>query len=81
MRSPRPAAVPSAGLLAWSPFPVNMVGTTGGGVNNTIPPSVALLAFAAAQAGLLLAAEPAVSRLLAGRRGCGSASPGSTTGC
>jgi len=53
------------GLLAWSPFPVNMVGTTGGGVNNTVPPSVALLAFAAVQSGLLLAAEPAVSRLLA----------------
>jgi fucose 4-O-acetylase-like acetyltransferase len=56
------------GLLAWSPFPVNMVGTTGGGVNNTVPPSVALLAFAAVQAGLLLAAEPAGSRLLAGPR-------------
>jgi hypothetical protein len=53
------------GLLAWSPFPVNMVGTTGGGVNNTVPPSVALLAFAAVQTGLLLAAEPAASRLLA----------------
>src|ERR1700728_2308971 len=53
------------GLLAWSPFPVNMVGTTGGGVNNTVPPSVALLAFAAVQTGLLLAAGPAVSRLLA----------------
>jgi fucose 4-O-acetylase-like acetyltransferase len=58
-------AVLLAGLLAWSPFPVNMVGTTGGGVNNTVPPSVALLAFAAVQAGLLLAAEPAASRLLA----------------
>ncbi len=58
-------AVVLGGLLAWSPFPVNMVGTTGGGVNNTVPPSVALLAFAAVQAGLLLAAEPAVSRLLA----------------
>src|ERR1700728_809982 len=53
------------GLLAWSPFPVNMVATTGGGVNNTVPPSVALLAFAAVQTGLLLAAEPAVSPLLA----------------
>jgi fucose 4-O-acetylase-like acetyltransferase len=57
-----------AGLLAWSPFPVNMVGTTAVGVNNTIPPSVALLAFAAAQAGLLLAAEPVMSRLLARAR-------------
>jgi fucose 4-O-acetylase-like acetyltransferase len=57
-----------AGLLAWSPFPVNMVGTTSVGVNNTIPPSVALLAFAAVQAGLLLAAEPVMSRLLARAR-------------
>ena len=59
-------AVLLGGLLAWSPFPVNMVGTTAVGVNNTIPPSVALLAFAAVQAGLLLAAEPFMSRLLAG---------------
>jgi peptidoglycan/LPS O-acetylase OafA/YrhL len=67
----RPWALAAAGglalgaLLSSGPFPVNMVGTTGGGVNNTIPPSVALLAFAAVQAGLLLAAEPAVSGLLA----------------
>jgi hypothetical protein len=54
-------------LLAWGPFGVNMVGT-GGRVNNTIPPSVALLAFAAVQAGLLIAAEPALSRLLADGR-------------
>ena len=58
-------AVTLGGLLAWGPFEVNMVGTAGGRVNNTIPPSVALLAFAAAQAGLLLAAEPVMSRLLA----------------
>jgi fucose 4-O-acetylase-like acetyltransferase len=67
----RPWALAAAGglalgaLLSCGPFPVNMVGTTGGGVNNTIPPSVALLAFAAVQAGLVLAAEPAVSVLLA----------------
>jgi hypothetical protein len=34
-------------------------------VGNTTPPSVALLAYAAAQTGLVLAAAPAVSRLLA----------------
>jgi len=67
----RPWALAAAGavalgcLLAWGPFEVNMVGTTGGRANNTIPPSVALLAFAAVQAGLVLAAEPAVSRALA----------------
>ncbi len=57
-----------AGLLAWGPFPVDMIGA-GERITNTGPPSVALLALAATQTGLLLAAEPAVSRLLAdGRR-------------
>jgi len=54
-----------AGLLAWGPFPVDMIGAAGETVINTAPPSVALLAFAAAQAGLVLAAGPAVSRWLA----------------
>ncbi len=54
-----------AGLLTWGPFPVDMIGAAGETVINTAPPSVALLAFAAAQAGLVLAAEPAVSRWLA----------------
>jgi fucose 4-O-acetylase-like acetyltransferase len=56
-----------AGLLAWSPFPVDMIGF-GGAVDNTTPPSIALLAFAAAQTGLILAAEPAMSRALARAR-------------
>ena len=51
-------------LLAWGPFPVDMIGA-GERIGNTTPPSVALLAFAAAQAGLLLAAEPAAARLVA----------------
>ena len=55
-----------AGLLTLGPFPVDMVGA-GGRVGNTSPPSVALLAFAAVQAGLVLAAEPAASRLLLAR--------------
>ena len=65
----RPAAMAAggaallAGLLTWGPFPVDMIGV-GERVGNTTPPSVALLAFAAAQAGLLLALEPVVSRLL-----------------
>ncbi|PJN26164.1 acyltransferase [Kitasatospora sp. CB02891] len=52
------------GLLTWGPFPVDMVGA-GLHAGNTTPPSIALLAFAAAQCGLLLAAEPAGRRLLA----------------
>ncbi|MFD8478045.1 acyltransferase [Kitasatospora sp. NPDC059673] len=53
-----------AGLLTWGPFPVDMVGA-GLHAGNTTPPSIALLAFAAAQCGLLLAAEPAARRRLA----------------
>jgi len=49
-----------AGLLMSGSFMADMVGS-----GNTNPPSIALLAFAATQAGLVLAAEPAVSRLLA----------------
>jgi fucose 4-O-acetylase-like acetyltransferase len=47
-------------LLAWGPFSVDMVGS-----GNTNPPSVALLAFALTQSGLILALEPAATRLLA----------------
>jgi hypothetical protein len=53
-----------AALLAWGPFPVDMIGANEP-IGNTTPPSIALLAFAAAQTGLLLAAEPAVTRWLA----------------
>ena len=52
-----------AGLTSLGPFPVDMIGA-GERVSNTSPPSIALLAYAAAQAGLVLAAAPAVSRLL-----------------
>jgi len=51
-------------LVTVGPFPVDMIGA-GERIGNTSPPSLALLAFAAAQAGLLLAAWPAASRLLA----------------
>jgi fucose 4-O-acetylase-like acetyltransferase len=53
-----------AGLLAWGPFPVDMIGAAGERFGNTTPPSVALLALAAAQAGLVIAAEPAAARWL-----------------
>ncbi|MEU9045724.1 MULTISPECIES: acyltransferase family protein [unclassified Kitasatospora] len=55
------------GLLVWGPFPVDMVGT-GRHAGNTTPPSIALLAFAAAQCGLLLTAEPAGRCLLGSAR-------------
>ena len=49
----RPAAMAAggaallAGLLTWGPFPVDMIGA-GERIGNTTPPSIALLAFAAA---------------------------------
>jgi len=50
-------------LLTLGPFPVDMIGA-GRQVGNTSPPSIALLAFAATQTGLLLAAEPVLTRLV-----------------
>ena len=50
-------------LVGLGPFPIDMVGA-GEKVVNTTPPTIAVLAFAAAQIGLVLAAAPAVSRLL-----------------
>ncbi|HET9168044.1 MAG TPA: acyltransferase [Actinospica sp.] len=47
-------------LVSTRTFRVDMVGS-----GNTNPPSIALLAFAAAQSGLVLLAEPAVSAWLA----------------
>jgi hypothetical protein len=52
-----------AGLVTSGAFPADMIGP-----GNTNPPSIALLAYAAAQAGLVLAAEPAATRLLARSR-------------
>ncbi|MCO5974110.1 acyltransferase family protein [Actinoallomurus soli] len=52
------------GLVWLGPFPVSMVGVPGARIKNSAPPSVALLAFAIGQVGLLLAAEPAMTRLL-----------------
>jgi fucose 4-O-acetylase-like acetyltransferase len=54
-------------LLAWSPFPVDMIGA-GEHPGNTTPPSIALLAFAAAQSGLVIAAAPAATRFMASAR-------------
>lgn len=42
-------------------YPVSMIGVTGQTVQNTSPPTVALLALAGVQAGLLLTVAPAVS--------------------
>jgi surface polysaccharide O-acyltransferase-like enzyme len=58
------AALVVAALLALRWYPISMVGAPGAGAQNNFPPNVALLAFATAQAGLLVAAAPAVTRRL-----------------
>jgi fucose 4-O-acetylase-like acetyltransferase len=51
--------------LEWSgAFPVSLIGKAGQQINNTAPPSVALLAYAAAQLGTLIAIAPRVSAWL-----------------
>ena len=52
-------------LLIWlGPYPVSMIGVPGQAVQNTEPPSVAMLAFGCAQAGLAISVAPALNRAL-----------------
>jgi hypothetical protein len=52
-------------LLIWlGPYPISMIGVPGQAVQNTEPPSVAMLAFGCAQAGLAIAFAPAVNGML-----------------
>jgi Acyltransferase family len=52
-------------LLIWlGPYPVSMIGVPGQAVQNTEPPSLAMLAFGCAQAGLAIAVAPALNRAL-----------------
>jgi hypothetical protein len=64
-------AVGSSGALAlllWlGPYPVSMIGVPGQAVQNTEPPSLAMLAFGCAQAGLVIGLAPALNRALRGR--------------
>jgi len=54
-------------LLIWlGPYPVSMIGVPGQAVQNTEPPSVAMLAFGCAQAGLAISVAPALNRALRG---------------
>jgi surface polysaccharide O-acyltransferase-like enzyme len=55
-------------LLIWlGPYPISMIGVPGQAVQNTEPPSVAMLAFGCAQAGLAIAFAPAVNSVLQGK--------------
>ena len=58
------AALVVAALLGFRWYPISMVGAPGAQEQNNFPPNIALLAFATAQAGLLVAAAPAVTAWL-----------------
>ncbi|OBA78302.1 hypothetical protein A9W99_24605 [Mycobacterium sp. 1164966.3] len=51
-------------LIGLGPFPVSMIGVPGQPVQNNEPPSVAMLAFAGAQAGIAIMLAPALNRVL-----------------
>jgi surface polysaccharide O-acyltransferase-like enzyme len=52
-------------LLIWLKFyPVSMIGVPGQTIDNTTPPTVALLAFACAQTGIAMTLAPALNRVL-----------------
>jgi fucose 4-O-acetylase-like acetyltransferase len=50
-------------LLIWlGPYPISMIDVPGQAVQNSSPPTVAMLAFACAQAGVAMAVAPALNR-------------------
>ena len=51
-------------LIGLGLYPVSMIGIPGQPVQNTSPPTVAMLAFACAQAGLVMTLAPALNRAL-----------------
>jgi Acyltransferase family len=52
------------GLVYFGPYPVAMIGVPGSELSNSMPPTLALFALGVAQAGLALALEPVVRRML-----------------
>ena len=51
-------------LIRLGTYPVSMIGIPGQAVQNTTPPSVAMLAYACTQAGLAVTFAPALNRVL-----------------
>jgi surface polysaccharide O-acyltransferase-like enzyme len=52
-------------LLVWNGrYPVSMIGVPGQPVQNTTPPTVAMMAFACMQAGLAVAVAPLIDRVM-----------------
>jgi fucose 4-O-acetylase-like acetyltransferase len=58
------SAVALALLIGVGPYPISMIGVPGQTVDNTTPPSLALVAFACTQAGIAVALAPALNRVL-----------------
>jgi surface polysaccharide O-acyltransferase-like enzyme len=59
------ASVVALALLIWLRFyPVSMIGVPGQTIDNTTPPTAALLAFAYAQTGVAMALAPVLNRAL-----------------
>lgn len=54
-------------LVTWGPYPVAMIGVPGVRVENSAPPSAALLALAMVQIGVLFALVPTLNRPLSRR--------------
>jgi fucose 4-O-acetylase-like acetyltransferase len=51
-------------LMALGPYPVSMIGVPGQTLQNSDPPTAAMLAFGCAQAGLVMTLAPALNRAL-----------------
>ena len=58
------SAVALALLIRMGPYPVSMIGVPGQAIENTTPPTVAMLAYACTQVGLAVAIAPALNRAL-----------------
>ncbi|MGB8387468.1 MAG: acyltransferase [Mycobacterium sp.] len=70
LAGPRPmllaagSAVALALLIRLGPYPVSMIGVPGQAIENTTPPTVAMLAYGCTQAGLAVAIAPALNGAL-----------------
>ncbi len=58
------SAVALALLIRLGPYPVSMIGVPGEAIENTTPPTVAMLAYGCTQVGLAVAVAPALNRFL-----------------
>ena len=51
-------------LVLWAGYPASMVGVNGAGISNLIPPTLAVVTFGIAQAGLALLLREPLARLM-----------------